>query len=726
MCALKLQNDYLDRGEYALSICKLIADYRGKITYEPYETHDYVELGDLIEFEDVPEMDFSEEEQPFVRTFNSLEPFDRRQYEDKSKNRPIFYALKRNQVLESEAFSIAISGERGSGKTTFVRLLYDLLNGRGIVYDDGPRFDEMKLFIDSIGFLKNKIFFYKLFPSDSENSSVYCFLERLFIDIFSTNKGYSEDMEDKEEYLKRKAEYARKCYVAKVAIKEYLTSSGYFSDHPGLSNESSYIDSIRLIREELRMKICETSQKIVVVIIDELDKCKPHYVIQLLETIKYIFNIPGIIFIFALDIIKLQHCVKTVYGNEFDAIEYIDNCFDYTSLLPKGSEIKWFEMIAKKYEIPHNVNEYYQMCKSFNLTPREMNVVCSSFYYLYKYQLDGYPTKAKYLYFYLLLLKHRYPDKILSLSASHRTVERERERIFADIPQCLCSSSVVEQPFLKAVVENRTIEETTFYYMREDGECMEKRNYDFNNPIHENGSLSFIIYAADYDRDIGGFRVLEYLFSKVEAMASPFPSHMTLLKKDRVERGAVMTFGRWHKNTMEEREPIEWIALERKADKVLMVSRYIIECLSFHDSFASFEDITWCDCTLRRWLNFEFYENAFNEYEKRLINKTIVRAEKNVLYNTDPGEDTVDEVFLLSIREVMRYLPSEEVRRAQQTPYLMKNDSKDVWWLRNPGIDHVSTVTVRDGIIDRFGCRNNFGLGVRPAIWINLGDDYFS
>ena len=97
-------------------------------------------------------------------------------------------------------------------------------------------------------------------------------------------------------------------------------------------------------------------------------------------------------FIFALDINQLQHCVKTVYGKDFDAIGYLERFFDYYSLLPKGSDELLFSKIAEEYSIQDGINDYYSMCKQFNLTPREMKGVCSSFYYLNKYQLKDYPV----------------------------------------------------------------------------------------------------------------------------------------------------------------------------------------------------------------------------------------------------------------------------------------------------------------------------------------------
>lgn len=64
------------------------------------------------------------------------------------------------------------------------------------------------------------------------------------------------------------------------------------------------------------------------VLIDELDRCRPSYAIEMLETIKHIFNIKGIVFVVATDTEQLQHAVKAVYGEGFDAGIYLGRFFD--------------------------------------------------------------------------------------------------------------------------------------------------------------------------------------------------------------------------------------------------------------------------------------------------------------------------------------------------------------------------------------------------------------
>lgn len=61
----------------------------------------------------------------------------------------------------------------------------------------------------------------------------------------------------------------------------------------------------------------------VIIIIDELDRCRPTYAIKLLEEIKHLFDIPGLVFIFGMHTTALGHSVRAAYGSEFDGASYL-------------------------------------------------------------------------------------------------------------------------------------------------------------------------------------------------------------------------------------------------------------------------------------------------------------------------------------------------------------------------------------------------------------------
>ncbi|QDE47832.1 hypothetical protein EIN43_17235 [Enterobacter hormaechei] len=60
------------------------------------------------------------------------------------------------------------------------------------------------------------------------------------------------------------------------------------------------------------------------IFIDELDRCRPNYAIDMLETIKHLFDINNVVFVIATDKEQLSHSICSVYGSGFDATRYLD------------------------------------------------------------------------------------------------------------------------------------------------------------------------------------------------------------------------------------------------------------------------------------------------------------------------------------------------------------------------------------------------------------------
>ncbi len=80
------------------------------------------------------------------------------------------------------------------------------------------------------------------------------------------------------------------------------------------------------------------------IFIDELDRCRPSYAVEMLETIKHIFDIEGVVFVVATDTEQLQHAVKAVYGEGFDARVYLGRFFNSRYTLRKPSYEKLLEV----------------------------------------------------------------------------------------------------------------------------------------------------------------------------------------------------------------------------------------------------------------------------------------------------------------------------------------------------------------------------------------------
>ena len=211
--------------------------------------------------------------------------------------------------------------------------------------------------------------------------------------------------------------------------------------------------------------------------------------------------------------------------------------------------------------------------------------------------------------------------------------------------------------------------------------------------------------------------------------------------------GNIVQFGHYEQdNNMENaKEPIEWTVLDydAKNDRALLLSRYGLDAKPYNTKCV---DITWEKCTLRKWLNGEFLNNAFSKAERRNILKTKVDNSKNQAYGgreKNGGKNTQDKIFLLSCAEADQYLgvttgSANMKARISPTAYALqagawtnyngyKTEDGAVagwWWLRSPGNDpYLAAYISIDGTLSSY--RVDIVIGcVRPALWVNLKSDF--
>lgn len=200
--------------------------------------------------------------------------------------------------------------------------------------------------------------------------------------------------------------------------------------------------------------------------------------------------------------------------------------------------------------------------------------------------------------------------------------------------------------------------------------------------------------------------------------------------------GESFFFGRYEQDNKTENgeEPIEWIITDVVGSKALLVSKYVLDCRAYN---AEKKDITWADSEIRKWLNEEFLTAAFSSEEQEAIIAVEIPNDPdsgNPEWQTNGGNTTIDEVFLLSYEEATFYYENSDQRKAQGTEYARANGAKFLgitavvigetdWWLRSSGREqHDST------LVDYMGGFNtkqvNDKIGVRPAICINLTADF--
>ena len=148
--------------------------------------------------------------------------------------------------------------------------------------------------------------------------------------------------------------------------------------------------------EEIRDKVKEIFDSIIVenvqklvIFIDELDRCRPNFAIEMLERIKHYFDDDRIIFVASINREQLIHSISKYYGTNFDSTGYLDKFFDWNIYLPEldtsfGGRLNF---TGEQYFIENITKE---LSLYFQLTYREKLRYnqCISFAILSKYVSD--------------------------------------------------------------------------------------------------------------------------------------------------------------------------------------------------------------------------------------------------------------------------------------------------------------------------------------------------
>lgn len=212
--------------------------------------------------------------------------------------------------------------------------------------------------------------------------------------------------------------------------------------------------------------------------------------------------------------------------------------------------------------------------------------------------------------------------------------------------------------------------------------------------------------------------------------------------------GDVVLFGTYEQDndTSNGAEAIEWIVLDRNEDQALIISKYALDCKPYHNVT---EPVTWETCSLRTWLNDTFFHTAFSEQEQASILPTTLTNPDHPSFGTEGGNDTVDQVFLLSTEEANRYFSTNEDRIVYPTAYAYAqgcytcnqttflshmsqygdeydSEASCWWWLRSPGFHTVYANSVHDnGQVIARSPGSDVRRGdnaVRPAMWVRVSD----
>ena len=393
-------------------------------------------------------------------------------------------SLKENTVL-------AIDGAWGSGKTVFVKQL--LMLSDNAIQDYGHN----TLDKTAIDFLRErqKIFYFNAWEYDYLGDALSAMLLKLIAD----------DNESLPLTLIKKT-------ISAIDISAGLK----YATHDFIDFDRA--DLIKAVKDQVNRhdavneflnKLKGDSERLIFVI-DELDRCRPSFAVELLEVVKHYFMRDDVTFIITTNVNQLSHTIKKYYGSDFDGYAYLNKFFDFIFSLRKvnieqytRSVLDWTVDYTVAGGVARDAIEYY----GFEM--REINSYYSSLQLVNRFltrnnnwRKDQYPTQLVFVPLALAL-------KIKNDSLYEQFTSGKGEGVLRDFAANSYrtlgyaerlvdeDSSSLSQEEIKRVAVDALIVEYKNIFASEGGERSGENLQDFHEAIALIGSYTTIFAEGD-------------------------------------------------------------------------------------------------------------------------------------------------------------------------------------------------------------------------------------
>lgn len=318
------------------------------------------------------------------------------------------YMKEKNKTLENKSFVLNINASWGSGKTYFLKNLALELKSKNytVVEFDAWKNDYTKepllAFMSELNnslesFFSPKQKKAKSFLKNLRNNSLPILMSILsrkltgytldeLVDEAEENEQKNQQIstnDDNKEITDSISSLTTK--LTEYALEEHNTIKKSIEEFKkSMIKLLKYLESLK--NKELPLFI----------LIDELDRCRPNYAIELLENIKHLFDIKGLYFIIATDSKQLSHSINAIYGLNFESEKYLKRFFDQEYKLKEPNTYEYIFNLFNTYDLLDdeiifspleetyykNVNTKVKMfeffVQLFSLKPRDINQIVIS------------------------------------------------------------------------------------------------------------------------------------------------------------------------------------------------------------------------------------------------------------------------------------------------------------------------------------------------------------
>lgn len=402
-------------------------------------------------------------------------------------------------MRSNDELVISLDGKWGEGKTTFVKMWQGLLSEAGVA----------SIYIDA-------------FQNDYVDDAFISIASAItsYVETHSEDGGKGTDFKEKAknigvQLLSWSAKIGIKAAtlgVVKEADIDALTdikndvatgSSGVIADYikERLGSHTKDVELVRSFRDglsELPSKLKGNESNRLVIIIDELDRCKPSFAVEVLEKIKHLFSVKNVVFVLVMHKEQMEEAIRCIYGNNIDAHTYLQKFINIETSIPKRAGDRLsndLEVYARRLLQLHELETWgdhrniveclVPLAQHFNLSLRQLEKVFTNLAIVYGISAENQLRLVPIITFICVI-------KVIKPSVFGRLLVRNIS--FSD----LCKETGLTE--LDESIEHqrklyRVMSWTRFAMLSED----EFNQIDANDPI-KGFSSSLFRYSVDRER----------------------------------------------------------------------------------------------------------------------------------------------------------------------------------------------------------------------------------
>ncbi|OCQ21938.1 hypothetical protein A7985_09010 [Pseudoalteromonas luteoviolacea] len=254
---------------------------------------------------------------------------------------------------QTQPLVMNLNGSWGIGKTHFLRQLYCQLR-----------------FVD-----QNPVFYINAWESDFSKDPMLVIINEMIRQLAYIHEGeaaaQAEDViADRLKWLWNVSALGGAAYLSgkfeNTAIYELVKDKATFDDTGKLQKVGKKLSDNYIYQKnalaDIKMHLTHFAEyykdRNIIILVDELDRCRPSYAIEFLEIVKHLFGIKGFVFVMATDTEQLSHSVQAVYGPQFNGAEYLSRFFTRSARLPEPNKVEFSRLLVDSSD---NLDKIYEL-----------------------------------------------------------------------------------------------------------------------------------------------------------------------------------------------------------------------------------------------------------------------------------------------------------------------------------------------------------------------------